>query len=126
MIRFACLLSLILCSTTVFSQDTPRSIISKITTPLVDDVPLSTSSQKILNPLATHRQNATLKQIQTAYFLLGLEYQTEPTTTGKQVIDYYQQLTDEYRLDNEYKSQLFTKVSVHFNFITDKICHLFT
>lgn len=70
----------------------------------VRDVELNHSSQAILNTMAEHRQNATPQQTQTAYFLLGSEYQSEPIETGKKIIEQYQQLSIQYQ-DDDTRSQ---------------------
>ncbi|WLF83841.1 hypothetical protein [Moraxella sp. ZY210820] len=69
------------------------------------DVALNSSSQTMLNTMAKHRQNTTPQQTQTAYFLLGLEYQSEPIETGKKIIEQYQQLSTQYHGDDDTRSQ---------------------
>lgn len=65
------------------------------------DAKLNSASQAMLKTMAEHRQNATPQQTQTAYFLLGSEYQSEPIETGKKIIEQYQQLSIQYQGDDE-------------------------
>lgn len=78
------------------------------------DVQLNASSQTMLNHMAEHRQNATPQQTQTAYFLLGLEYQTDPTETGKKIIEQYQQLSIQYQGDDDTRSQKLNEFRAQF------------